>query len=136
MPAIDLDQPGPQLGRLEVGDPDAGDALDRGELRQQLLQRAQVAQVLAVGGGVLADQHQLGDARGGQPPASASTSAGGRETNEPRKAGMAQKAQRRSQPEASFSARRGAGGQPPAAQPVVAGDRASRPRAPRSARPG
>jgi hypothetical protein len=36
--------------------------------------------------------------------ASPSTSAGGRETNAPRKVGMAQNEQRRSQPDASFSA--------------------------------
>ena len=67
VPGDDLEQARPQLGRLQVGDPHAGDALDRGELGQQLLQRAQVAEVLAVGRRVLADQHQLGDALRGQP---------------------------------------------------------------------
>ena len=40
---------------------------DRGQLRQQRLQQPQVAEVLAVRGGVLADQHQLADALRGQP---------------------------------------------------------------------
>ena len=69
---------------------------------QQRLQRAQVAEVLAVGGRVLADQHQLAHAVPASQRASASTSLGGRETNEPRKDGIAQNVQRRSQPEASF----------------------------------
>ncbi len=62
-----LDQAGSRLGRLQVRRPHPHDAVDGGELRQQLLQRARVAQVLAVRGGVLADQHQLADAGLGQP---------------------------------------------------------------------
>ncbi len=55
------------LGRLEVGDPHPVDALDGRDLRQQRLQQAQVAEVLAVGRGVLRDQEQLARALGGQP---------------------------------------------------------------------
>ena len=62
-----LDQPRPGLGRLQVAGPDPDDAVDRGELRQQLLQQPGVAEVLAVRGGVLADQDQLADALLGQP---------------------------------------------------------------------
>ena len=52
----DLDETGAQLGRLQVADPDPLDAGGRGQQRQYLLQQAQVTEVLAVGGGVLADQ--------------------------------------------------------------------------------
>src|SRR5699024_3560722 len=54
-----LDQAGAGLGRLQVGDPHPCDALDRGELGQKRLQEAYVAEVLAVGRGVLTDQEQL-----------------------------------------------------------------------------
>ena len=54
-----LDQAGPSLGRLQVGHPDPLDAVDRGQLGQQRLEQPQVAEVLAVGRGVLADQEQL-----------------------------------------------------------------------------
>ena len=57
-----LHQAGPHLGRLQVGQPDPLDPLQRGQLRQQGLEQPQVAQVLAVGRGVLADQHQLAHA--------------------------------------------------------------------------
>ena len=71
---------------------------------QQLLQQPEVAEVLAVGGGVLADQHQLADplARPASLPRRAGPAAG-RETNAPRKAGIAQNVHRRSQPDAILS---------------------------------
>ena len=56
------DQARTGLGGLEVGHPDPLHAVDRGELGQHRLEQAQVAEVLAVGGGVLADQEQLLDA--------------------------------------------------------------------------
>ena len=95
---------GPHLGRLQVGHPDPLDAVDGGQLGQQLLQQPQVAEVLAVGRGVLADQHQLLDARSRRAsgPRPAPRRAAGRRYA-PRNAGIAQNAQRRSQPEASLS---------------------------------
>ena len=54
-----LDQPGSGLGRLEVADADPVHAVDGGQLGQQRLQEPEVAEVLAVGGGVLAHQEQL-----------------------------------------------------------------------------
>ena len=109
--------------------------VDRAELGQQRLQQPQVAEVLAVRGGVLADQHQLADALPASQRASASISAGGRETNAPRNDGIAQKAQRRSQPEASFSGATGPAVEP-AAQPEASRgparrSRVARPDAPR-----
>ena len=62
-----LDQPRTGLGGLEVGDPHPVDAVDGGELGQQRLEEADVAEVLAVGRGVLADQEQLAGTLGGQP---------------------------------------------------------------------
>ena len=62
-----LDETGPELGRLQVADPHPLDAGDRRQGGQYLLQQAQVAEVLAVGGGVLADQVQFPDAARGQP---------------------------------------------------------------------
>src|SRR6266568_4987391 len=62
-----LDEPRAYLGRLQVRDPDPDDAVDRGELRQQLLQQPRVAEVLAVGDGVLADEHELAYPVAGQP---------------------------------------------------------------------
>lgn len=62
-----VDQAGPQLRGLEVADPDPLDAVDGRQLRQQRLQQADVAEVLAVGGVVLGDQHDLLDALPGQP---------------------------------------------------------------------
>ncbi len=61
------DQAGPRLGRLQVGDPHPLDAVDGRQLGQQRLEQPQVAEVLAVGRGVLADQEQLLDALLGQP---------------------------------------------------------------------
>ncbi len=56
----DLDQVGPHLGGLQVGDADAVDARHVGEPGQQPHQRAgATGQVLAVGRGVLTDQHEL-----------------------------------------------------------------------------
>ncbi len=55
----DVDQARAHLGRLEVAHPDPLDAVDLGQLRQQGLQQADVAEVLAVGGVVLGDQHDL-----------------------------------------------------------------------------
>ena len=52
--AIAVDQARPRLGGLQVGDPHPLDTVDRGELGQQRLEQAQVAEVLAVGRGVLA----------------------------------------------------------------------------------
>ncbi len=62
-----LDQPGSGLGGLEVGHPHPLDAVDAGELGQQGLEEPQVAEVLAVGRGVLADEEQLLDALRGEP---------------------------------------------------------------------
>src|SRR5690606_13720544 len=62
----DVDESGADLGRLQVADADAFDAGDFGEAGQELLQGAQVAEVLAVGGGVLADQEQFADALAGE----------------------------------------------------------------------
>ena len=118
-----LEQARPQLGRLQVGHPHPRDALDRGQLRQQLLQRAEVAEVLAVGGGVLADQHQLGDALRGQPLRLAEHL--GRRAGDERAAEGGDGAERAAPVAARGQLQRGgrAGGQPLAAQPVVAGDR-------------
>ena len=54
-----LDQARPRLGGLEVGHPDPLDPVDAAELGEHGLEQAQVAEVLAVGRGVLADQEQL-----------------------------------------------------------------------------
>ena len=57
-----LEQVRAQLGRLQVGQPDPVDPRHVGEPRQELDQCSGAAgQVLAVGRGVLADQHQLAD---------------------------------------------------------------------------
>ncbi len=61
------DQAGAGLRRLEVGDAHPLDPLDRRQLGQQGLEQPQVAEVLAVGGGVLADQEQLPGTLVGQP---------------------------------------------------------------------
>ncbi len=61
-------QAGAHLGGLQVGDPDPLDPLDRAQVGEQGLERARVAEVLAVGRGVLADEHQLTDPVTGQPP--------------------------------------------------------------------
>src|SRR5690606_6339492 len=58
---------GTDLGGLQVGDPDSLYALDGRQLGQQLLEQPQVAEVLAVGRGVLADQEDLTHAALGQP---------------------------------------------------------------------
>ena len=60
-------QPWPGLRRLQVGDPDALDPVHGGELGQHGLQQPQVAEVLAVRRGVLADQEELVGALLGQP---------------------------------------------------------------------
>ena len=70
--AIASTSAGPRLGGLEVGHPHPLDAVDRGQLGQQRLEQPQVAEVLAVRRGVLADQEQLAHALLGQPAASAS----------------------------------------------------------------
>ena len=77
-----LEQLRPDLGGLQVADPDPGDPRHGGQPRQQPVQRAPVAEVLAVRGGVLADQHQLADALLGQPcrPRRAPPPAAGRRT--------------------------------------------------------
>ena len=62
MSAIASTRPGPGLGGLEVGDAHPLDAVDGGQLGQQGLEQPQVAEVLAVGRGVLADEEQLLDA--------------------------------------------------------------------------
>ena len=62
-----LDQARTRLGGLEVGHPHPVDALDRGELGEHRLEQAQVAEVLAVRRGVLADEEELAHALGGQP---------------------------------------------------------------------
>ena len=91
------------------------------------LEQAQVAEVLAVRRGVLADQ----EAARGRParPASAprrAPPAGGRETNAPRNAGIAQKLQRRSQPGGELERRPRAGRRAGAAPPRTAAGRARR----------
>ena len=68
MVAIASIRPGPRLGGLQVGHPHPLDAVDGGELGQQGLEQTQVAEVLAVGRGVLRDQEQLADTLAGQPP--------------------------------------------------------------------
>ncbi len=70
------DQAGPGLGGLEVGHPDPLDAVDGRELGQQRLEQPEVAEVLAVGRGVLADQEQLPDALLTEPPGLAEHVAG------------------------------------------------------------
>ncbi len=62
-----LEEPGAELGRLQVGHPDPLDPVHRCQLGQQRLQEVEVAEVLAVGRGVLADQEQLAGALVGQP---------------------------------------------------------------------
>ena len=62
-----LEQPWAHLGRLQVADPHPVDALDRGELGQQLLEQREVAEVLAVRRRVLADEEQLAHALLPQP---------------------------------------------------------------------
>ncbi len=54
-----LEQARAHLGGLQVGHPNPVDALDRGQLGKQLLEQREVAEVLAVGGRVLADEEQL-----------------------------------------------------------------------------
>ena len=76
----------------------------RSQLGQQRLEQPQVAEVLAVGRGVLADQEQLADALLGQPArlGRARRWAAGRRTSRG-SCGIAQNEQRRSQPQASLS---------------------------------
>ncbi len=62
-----LDQAGAGLRGLQVGDTHAVDAVEAGDLGQQRLEQPQVAEVLAVGGGVLGDQEELAGALAGQP---------------------------------------------------------------------
>jgi hypothetical protein len=62
-----LEQAGAGLGGLQVRDADPVQARHAGEVGQQALQQAQVAEVLAVRGGVLADQQHLADAAFGEP---------------------------------------------------------------------
>ena len=57
----------PHLGGLQVGQPHPLDAVQRGQLGQQGLEQPQVAEVLAVGRGVLADQDELAHALVGEP---------------------------------------------------------------------
>ncbi len=61
-----LQQPGPDLGGLQVDDAHPEDPRHRRQRRQQLLQQPHVTEVLAVRGRVLADQDQLAHAVGGQ----------------------------------------------------------------------
>ncbi len=96
-----VDEPGAHLGGLEVAHAHALDAVDLGELgsmvsRRRMSPRSLPYEVL------FGDQHDLLDALLGQ-PAGLVQHVAGRETKEPRKDGMAQKEQRRSQPEASFT---------------------------------
>ena len=62
-----LDQRRPHLGRLEVGQPHACDAVDRGHLRQQLFEQPDVAEILSVRRRVLTDKNDFADAVGSQP---------------------------------------------------------------------
>ena len=80
-----LDQAGPHLGGLQVRDAHPVDAVDRRQLGQQRLEQAEVAEVLAVGRRVLADEEQLAHAacrrasaprRGRRPGAARRTSRG------------------------------------------------------------
>ena len=63
----DLDQPRPQFGGLQVTHPHPLDPRHRRQLGEHGLEQPQVAQVLAVGGGVLADQEELPHALARQP---------------------------------------------------------------------
>src|SRR5215470_10230863 len=63
----DLDETGPELGGLEIAHAHPLDSPQRREVGKHRLQQPQVAQVLPVGGGVLADQDELAHALGGQP---------------------------------------------------------------------
>ena len=100
-----LDQAGPRLGRLQVGQPHPVDARHvRRAAAAAAPARGCPGQVLAVGRGVLADQHELAHALIGQPRRLGDdVVAAVRETKEPRNDGIAQNVQRRSQPEASLS---------------------------------
>ena len=62
-----LEQARAHLGGLEVGHPHPLDALDGRQLGQELLEQREVAEVLAVRRGVLADEEQLAHALLAQP---------------------------------------------------------------------
>ena len=55
------------LGRLKVAHPDTLNTIDGSQLRQQLFQGSDVAQVFAKGGGVLTDQEEFADALVNEP---------------------------------------------------------------------
>ena len=63
-----LEQPGPDLGGLKVGHPHPVDPVDGGQLGQELLQEREVAEVLAIGRGVLRDEQEFAHAPVGEPP--------------------------------------------------------------------
>ena len=129
-PGHRLDQRRAHLGGLQVGDPDPLDAVHRGQRGQQLLQQPEVAEVLAVGRGVLADQDDLTDALAGQPVRLGHQvlRRPGQERAAERRDGT--EAHRRSQPEASLSGATG-----PAASRRRSGAARTRAR-PRAAGPG
>jgi hypothetical protein len=62
-----LEQAGRELVGLEVVEPHPAQAVDGGQVAQQVDQGLAAAQVLAVAGGVLGHQADLGDALAGQP---------------------------------------------------------------------
>ena len=99
------DQRVAHLARVEVEQPDARQAVgrERVEPAEQRRERAGLADVAPVPREVLRDEHELGDAaarRGSR--ASASIDSGVRERCLPRNDGIAQNAQARSQPSATF----------------------------------
>ena len=94
-----------------------------GQLGQQLLQGAEVAEVLAVGGGVLADQHQLRDALGGQPLRLAEHLGRGPGDERAPEGGDGAEGAAAVAARGQLQGGGRAGGQPLAAQPVVPGDR-------------
>ena len=61
------DQAGPNFCGLQVGHADPLDPRDRPELGKELLEGSGVSEILAVGRGVLADQHEFAHPVTGQP---------------------------------------------------------------------
>ena len=94
---------GAHLRGLQVREPHALDAIDSGDLRQQLFEQPNVAEILAVRRRVLTDKTISRTPWSANHRASPRISAGGRDTNAPRNDGIAQNEHRRSQPDASFS---------------------------------
>ncbi len=62
-----LEQCRTDLGRLQIGHPNPLEPVDRRQARQELLHRAQIPEVLAIGRGILADEEDLLDPALGEP---------------------------------------------------------------------